>query len=437
MTRAVIKPVSAVRKFAAAFSKEIQPAAKRPVLKPGASVCKTLPTPESLFAPAVTTLAGAVKKAPAGSVYIGRRETGMHYGNPATHIKTASAAVHVTGKLQAIEYHEEWLDGKHPDVEPARRAWVLENLEKLRGKVLFCPGGCEPGTCHGDNYIKRLHPPKPAGRAVLKVTPAVAKPVKVDPPPAKVTSLPRLSLPIVQPDADGKGGCMRCTMAAYAADFDQFALHYTKDRQKLVEKLHEPHVTQHRFLHYPYDPVDVLFVDDYPERISDRKGEPFTDGPGILLKRSVEDVFEGGIRVGYTYVFRCATPLNKKPSPAEALTCAPELYREIRARKPRIIVPLGNEAMKAVMGHGGGVVGVSGNVTYCNIEEFKHVHVVPCMSPGYVLVNNHEFERFGDILGVVSDLAVGKYKVLPGPGKVEVIEDLQRALQDRREDRRV
>lgn len=87
-------------------------------------------------------------------VYIGRKDFGMHFGNPFTHlVNTKVKTVKMGSREEAITAFDEWLSGKgHQDVEPERRQWILDNIGTLKGKVIGC--FCSPQTCHGD-VLKR------------------------------------------------------------------------------------------------------------------------------------------------------------------------------------------------------------------------------------------------------------------------------------------
>jgi hypothetical protein len=88
-------------------------------------------------------------------VNITRREGQEHYGSPFSHLATSRATVLVTSREEAVARHRTWLEGTtDTDVEPERRAWILANLEALRGKRLGCY--CKPKACHGDNYVAML-----------------------------------------------------------------------------------------------------------------------------------------------------------------------------------------------------------------------------------------------------------------------------------------
>lgn len=86
-----------------------------------------------------------------GQVYIGRQKTMFHWGNPFASVDSKIASLKVDNRNDSILAFYDWLKGdRHQAVEPERRAWILENLETLRGKSLGC--FCHPKACHGDAY---------------------------------------------------------------------------------------------------------------------------------------------------------------------------------------------------------------------------------------------------------------------------------------------
>jgi len=82
-------------------------------------------------------------------VYIGRKRTGMHWGNPYTHREGDTlATIKVDSCEEAVRRFDLWLQGEiDHDLEPERRQWIIEHTHELKGKKLMCYG-CKP--CHGD-----------------------------------------------------------------------------------------------------------------------------------------------------------------------------------------------------------------------------------------------------------------------------------------------
>jgi len=87
-------------------------------------------------------------------VYIGRKDVGMHFGNPFTHLEhTCTKTERVTSREEAISEFERWIMGtKHESLEPERRQWILNNLYTLKDKIIGCY--CHPKSCHGDVLAK-------------------------------------------------------------------------------------------------------------------------------------------------------------------------------------------------------------------------------------------------------------------------------------------
>ena len=80
-------------------------------------------------------------------VYIGRKNTRNHYGNP--------FVVGVNGtQEEVVEKCNIWLSGHgYRNVEPERRQWILDNVHALKGKIIGC--WCdEPKPCHGHILVR-------------------------------------------------------------------------------------------------------------------------------------------------------------------------------------------------------------------------------------------------------------------------------------------
>ena len=86
-------------------------------------------------------------------VYVGRKSSGMHYGNPFSHLWGTQAAIVVGSRDEAIDAYRAWLAGEaYVDLEPERRKWILEHLPELKLKVLGCH--CYPKTCHASVLVE-------------------------------------------------------------------------------------------------------------------------------------------------------------------------------------------------------------------------------------------------------------------------------------------
>lgn len=116
--------------------------------------------------------------------------------------------------------------------------------------------------------------------------------------------------------------------------------------------------SRRRIVHGYGDPAAaIVFVGEAPGRHgADRTGIPFTgDKSGRALQRILGalGLAEAGeraprLRCFITNVVRCCPPANRAPTPGEVANCAPFLATELDALAPRIVVPVGRVALRAI-----------------------------------------------------------------------------------------
>ena len=126
--------------------------------------------------------------------------------------------------------------------------------------------------------------------------------------------------------------------------------------------------------------ADLMFVGEAPGADEDAQGEPFVGRSGQLLTKIIEsigmkreDVFIGNIN-------RCRPPGNRAPTLAEAHTCRPFLTREISVVRPKVIVVMGNTAMKNLLDTKEGITKLRGE-----FQDYYGVKVMPTFHPAYLL----------------------------------------------------
>ncbi len=92
--------------------------------------------------------------------------------------------------------------------------------------------------------------------------------------------------------------------------------------------------------------AEVVFVGEGPGRNEDEKGLPFVGAAGRQLEGFLD---AAGLRRGevfITNVVKCRPPANRRPTSAEALACEPYLQRQLRLIRPKVVVLLGDSALK-------------------------------------------------------------------------------------------
>jgi uracil-DNA glycosylase len=118
-----------------------------------------------------------------------------------------------------------------------------------------------------------------------------------------------------------------------------------------------------RIVHGYGDPsARIVFVGEAPGRHgADRTGVPFSgDKSGRALQRMLIELGlsaehapaeQPRLRCFVTDTVRCCPPANRTPTPREQANCAPFLAAELAAIDPRIVVPIGVIALRAVARH--------------------------------------------------------------------------------------
>jgi uracil-DNA glycosylase family 4 len=136
-----------------------------------------------------------------------------------------------------------------------------------------------------------------------------------------------------------------------------------------------------RVVHSEGNPqAKLMFVGEAPGADEDAQGRPFVGRAGQLLTKIIEsigipreDCFIGNVN-------RCRPPMNRQPAPDEAATCRPFLFREIAVVKPRVIVVMGNTAVRNLLETRVGITQLRGI-----FQDLNGIKVMPTFHPAYLL----------------------------------------------------
>jgi uracil-DNA glycosylase family 4 len=128
---------------------------------------------------------------------------------------------------------------------------------------------------------------------------------------------------------------------------------------------------------------DILFVGEAPGGDEDKQGIPWCGEAGSELRQAVEDVGIDIKKCRFTNAVRCRPPNNDIKKYPDAVThCKPHILREIRATAPKVVVLLGNTAIKSLLNRQG-ILRLHNQVI--DIGRLKFV----CMfHPAYLLRND-------------------------------------------------
>lgn len=126
--------------------------------------------------------------------------------------------------------------------------------------------------------------------------------------------------------------------------------------------------------------AQLMFVGEAPGANEDEQARPFVGRAGQLLDKIIEAIGLKREEVFIGNVNRCRPPQNRTPTLAEAATCKPFLLREIAIVRPKVIVVLGNTAMKNLLETKEGITKVRGK-----FQDYKGIKVMPTFHPAYLL----------------------------------------------------
>ena len=103
-------------------------------------------------------------------------------------------------------------------------------------------------------------------------------------------------------------------------------------------------------------PIDaeIMLVGEAPGKTEERTGVPFVGESGRLLDSMLQAVGLKREDVRITNAVRCRPPdargENRKPTSKEITACRKHLIREVGEVQPKVIIALGNEALKSLTG---------------------------------------------------------------------------------------
>lgn len=151
--------------------------------------------------------------------------------------------------------------------------------------------------------------------------------------------------------------------------------------------------------------ADIFLCGDSPWQSERREGRPFRGPAGQVLDACLEEV---GINRGDIYVtnsVKCVPAKLGEPHPAgvEDLCREHFLKGEIEEIQPRVVVPMGNIALKAIVKDRGSITKVRG--TFQDVDFFeKRITILPTFHPSYILRNPSHVDYLINDLKMVANI---------------------------------
>lgn len=134
--------------------------------------------------------------------------------------------------------------------------------------------------------------------------------------------------------------------------------------------------------------ADLMFVGEAPGADEDDQGEPFVGRAGQLLTKMIQAMNFERSDIYIANILKCRpnvdTPSgNRKPTPEEMETCIPFLKEQIKIIQPKVLVALGDTAVKGL------VPSLKTGITKLRGSwlAFEDIPVMPTFHPAYLLRN--------------------------------------------------
>ncbi len=148
----------------------------------------------------------------------------------------------------------------------------------------------------------------------------------------------------------------------------------------------------------------LVFVGEGPGQEEDQQGRPFVGAAGQLLT----DIIVKGMKLKREDVYicnivKCRPPDNRNPEPDEIAACEPFLIKQFQAIKPKMIVALGNVAIKTLLKTSEGITALRGKW-----KTYQGIPLMPTFHPAYLLRNPGDKALvWEDIKKVIAEMKKG------------------------------
>ena len=126
--------------------------------------------------------------------------------------------------------------------------------------------------------------------------------------------------------------------------------------------------------------ADVMFIGEGPGADEDAQGEPFVGKAGQLMNKAFLGLGIHREQVYIANIVKCRPPGNRNPEADEAAACMNYLRNQVLLVKPKIIVLLGNVALKNILGNEYSISTSRGKIV-----EKKAITYMPTWHPAELL----------------------------------------------------
>lgn len=150
--------------------------------------------------------------------------------------------------------------------------------------------------------------------------------------------------------------------------------------------------------------ADIMLIGEGPGADEDIQGIPFVGKAGKLMNSAFEALEINRDDVYIANVVKCRPPNNRNPEKDEETVCLDYLRNQVILVKPKIIVLLGNVALKAILGNEYSITSARGKWV-----EKKEILYMPTFHPAALLRDEKKkIDFYNDLRDVKNRLEIIK-----------------------------
>lgn len=144
--------------------------------------------------------------------------------------------------------------------------------------------------------------------------------------------------------------------------------------------------------------ANVMFIGEGPGADEDAQGLPFVGKAGQLMNKAFQGLEIKRENVYIANIVKCRPPSNRVPEQDEAVACLNYLRNQVILVKPKVIVLLGNTALKNILGNEYSITTSRGKWI-----EHKGIKYMPTWHPAALLRDENKKIEFWNDLKKVAD----------------------------------
>lgn len=144
--------------------------------------------------------------------------------------------------------------------------------------------------------------------------------------------------------------------------------------------------------------AEIMFIGEGPGADEDLQGKPFIGKAGQLMNKAFEALEIKREEVYITNIVKCRPPQNRNPEKDESIACMDYLRSQVMLIKPKVIILLGNVALKNILGDEYGITKSRGKWV-----EKKGIWYMPTFHPAALLRDDSKKIEFWRDLKLVKD----------------------------------